>query len=95
MPCKQNKNVYYVGVNPMEIIMKKIIAALFVFASVSAIASPATNEVQHSISSPDVSEHFVTSSSQPLSRAQVQQELTQAQKDGSLADIKSWGRGGH
>lgn len=76
--------------------MKKILVSLFLFASVSAFAQPANNDVQNSISSTNVVDHFPTSTpDSSVSRAQVQSDLAQAQKDGSLQSIKSWGRGGH
>lgn len=74
--------------------MKKILLSTLLLASISAVASPATNDVQYSISSPSETSHFQHSNSS-LTREQVKSDLVQAQKDGTLQSIKSWGRGGH
>jgi hypothetical protein len=69
--------------------MKKILGSILVLVSMSAFAGPATNDVQKSISSPDVREHFVQLSNQTVSRSEVKQELKQAQQDGSLKQLDS------
>lgn len=70
--------------------MKKILVLVLVLNSLSAFAGPATNDVQRSISSPNINEHFVQLNSQTKqakTRQEVKQELEQAQKDGSLKQL--------